>query len=522
MNNDKNFKLIFLFLLSAHTALILSVDFFPFADVPSHLAEGTIYRHYNEAGNLFNKYYSLHYLFYPNTFHLFFFSLPIFPTVEVANRILHLFTVVSLPVLVLLIIKELKGSKWFVIMSFILIYGFNLSFGFTGNAVANDVILLIIWLWLKSITHNKHSYLYMVSISALLLFVYFLHAMVALYCLLMVFAFMVYRHRNNIKTLTLNLFTLVPLATLILYWWFFIQNATESAANFDGKELSTGEFMKIYYSYEFFHTYPRRAMFLLADNFQLFSGPAGYVTGVALSFVIIIPALVVAVKYLNKKGNRNAYSFFQNIDTKFYYAILFFLVSAACYFLLPKRIPGQEPLYERFSTILLLAILFIGSKIQEANNRFFTYTATIIAFLHLALWGQYFYQFDKENIDFSKILPQDHNKVLSFMNYAPDYRGRNMYDHFQNYFIVRNKGIATSRVIDYRFGMIRRQLGTELPFQNHMYRYDSPRELIKQADYLLIKGNIYPDHKALLDSFNTFKTVKNLNDWHLLKRVKDS
>ncbi|WP_022821711.1 hypothetical protein [Hymenobacter norwichensis] len=517
MAKKYSFWVLFILLLVAHACIVLSIHYFPFADVPNHLAEATVYKLYNSASNDFSKYYELNYFMYPNTFHLLFFSLPVFSGVEIANKIFHLLIITSLPLLVLLIIAELKGNKWFAVASFILVYGFNLTFGFTDNALANNVVLLILWLWLRSVDERRNHVANMLGIAALLVAVYFLHAMMALFSLLMVFSFIMYRYRANFKGLVAHSFVLVPLGLLIVYWWFFLQHSAESTTGYRNEDVSTLQSMEGYYAGEFLQTYKWRLMFLFADNYQLFAGNTGYLVGVLLSFILIVPLLYIFYRVIFKKKQ-----IFETVpalqDNKFAYIIILLIVAASCFFLLPKRIPGQEPLYERFCTILLLAILFIGSKIFQENNRVFAIAASLVAIAHLALWGQYFQQFDQENQNFVELLPQDKTKVLSYLNYDPEFRGRMVYDQFQNYFIVRKHGIATSKIIDFRFGMIRRKESGGLPTQGDIYRGAGPRELMKRADYLLVRGTPYAAHQRILDSLGVFSQVKQEGKWHLLER----
>jgi len=512
---DRSFNISFITLLLLHILVIINTSLFPFADVPSHLAEGTIFRYYGSDTNNFNEYYTLHYLLYPNTFHLFFFSLPIFSSVETANRFLHLISIISLPILVYFIIYEIKGNKWFAIASLVLVYNYNITFGFTGNAIANDLMLVILWLWLRIVNSNKYHFIYMLGISILLIGIYFMHAMVALFCVLMLATFLLYRY-NNIRKLLLNSFCLIPLGILIINWWFVLQKSAENSVSYGSKDVSTLAFMKEYYLHDFWLTYLSRGRFLVVDNSPLFDGLFGKVVGLLFSLIILIPLLLLIYNFIFRKYYK--FNFSYKKENKLHYIVIFLLINIICYFFLPSKIPGQEPIYERFSTTLLIALLFIASKIPEANKKFLTYAAIIIASCHLILWTQYLMQFNRENEAFAQILPQDNSKVLSFMNYDPAYRGRMMYDHFQNYFIVKKQGIATSRIIDYRFGMIRRKESGGLPPQNYMYNDDNPRALLKKSDYILIRGTISSNHQRILDSLNTFRLVRNVQNWHLLKR----
>ena len=66
--------------------------------------------------------------------------------------------------------------------------------------------------------------------------------------------------------------------------------------------------------------------------------------------------------------------------------------------------------------------------------------------------------------------------------------------------------------------MVRRKESGGLPQQGHMYYNENPRQLLNKSDYILVRGIMSPTHQRILDSLNTFTKVKDVNDWHLLKR----
>src|SRR5690606_8605243 len=54
----------------------------------------------------------------------------------------------------------------------------------------------------------------------------------------------------------------------------------------------------------------------------------------------------------------------------------------------------------------------------------------------------------------------DNDQKMSGLIFDYSFRGRRVYIHFQNYFITWQKGISSSKIIDYRFGVINRKVDT--------------------------------------------------------------
>ena len=103
--------------------------------------------------------------------------------------------------------------------------------------------------------------------------------------------------------------------------------------------------------------------------------------------------------------------------------------------------------------------------------------------------------------------------------YANEYRGRNVYIHFPNYYIVWQKGIAASKIIDYRFGVIRRVASeAELPFYEELIADNySNQPAYQRVDYLLVRGRapVKTD-----DNLANFSLWREAGLWRLYKKEK--
>ncbi len=148
---DHRFLTIFSILLAAHLLIMAWMRMYPFVDLSFHLAAATIYRHINDPGNLFKEFYTVDSFLKPNTFHLWFCSLPFFKDVETGNKFFYLLYTLLLPTSVFLIVKELKGNLWVVLLSTMLLYNYNTTFGCVGYTFAIPVVLLICYFFLKTL-----------------------------------------------------------------------------------------------------------------------------------------------------------------------------------------------------------------------------------------------------------------------------------------------------------------------------------------------------------------------------------
>ena len=179
------FSILFITFIMMHLLLVGNVRLYPFLDTPNHLAMATIYRYYGQPGNHFADYYLIDTVLKPNVFHLFFCGSKLFPSVEFANKVFYCFYVLLFPIAVLLVIRRLNGNPWFGLLSFLYIYNYSVTFGFAGFTIAIPFIFLLFYFYLDYLESARSFNTAMVT--GLLLLIFFMHALAALFALLVVF-----------------------------------------------------------------------------------------------------------------------------------------------------------------------------------------------------------------------------------------------------------------------------------------------------------------------------------------------
>ena len=115
-----------------------------------------------------------------------------------------------------------------------------------------------------------------------------------------------------------------------------------------------------------------------------------------------------------------------------------------------------------------------------------TYVIIILA-TYTLLWTEYFVSFNSTNKEFNRQYFEgvSNDYILSGLIYDYSYRGRSVYMHFQNYYIVWNKGIASTKIIDYRFGIINRKVNKEILPEHYDWNFNQ-QGFLEQLPY----GNV--------------------------------
>lgn len=494
------------FFILLNAILIIFSPLLPFVDLPNHLAEATIYRYYGAPGNSFTTYYQLVPWYFPNQFHIWFCSLEIFPTVEIGNKAFYILYIALLPISIYLIVKALGGNKWISLLSFTLVYGYNVTYGFSGYTISIPIVFLLFYF---IIIDFKRSALLLKSIIALLLILLFtMHAQVALFGGLIYGFCSLYRYRKSFKGLALAFATTIPLILLVVNWWVLKESTPEQ---------STLEYLVNYYSSTYFRNFAERLGLVAYENFQLREGIAGILLALFLTLLLVLPVFVGWRKFW-----RNALQNFLKEGN--IYITIFLIITFGCYFFLPNELPGQSPISQRFNIFFwLVLIIFISLYLPELNRKFIGIYVVATLTVYSILWGEYFIAFNRENQDFNEeyFANVDNDQKMSGLIFDYSFRGRRVYIHFQNYFITWQKGISSSKIIDYRFGVINRKVDTAVLPEHYDW---SPQQKgfldslpYKKVDLLLVKGD-YPTKENHVDAFSL---VSQKGPWQLFKNGED-
>ncbi len=473
------FGALFLGLVALHLALVFSTRLFPFTDLPDHLAAATIARQAGDASSPLSRCFRVDAFPKPNTFHLWFCSLPVFPSAEAANRTLFALYVVLFPVSVLLALRKLGGSPWFALLSFLYVYNYSVSWGFVGFALAVPPAILFFRFFVfdeRGVSGARRSAL----AAASLLLLYFVHVLVALFCALLVILRLFSRRRGVLRALPASAAALLPLAFLMLVWW------RGESREYAGTGLA--QFLGEYYRGSFAGTFLKRKGVFIFDNYHLFAGAAGYAVAALFSLAVVVPAAFA----LRSRG-RGAGGTAPGAP-----GVLTLLAGASiCCLFLPNELPQQAVLYERFSVFLMIAlILFAASRLPARLPRAAAGAFAALTVLHGLLWAQYFFAFNRENAGFDRefLRPEAGGKKLAGLIFDYAYRGRPTYIHFPSYYIVWEKEAATASLADFRFGAVRRGVsGIELPrYLEWVGKRGGYDGRYGHMDYLLLRGGAAP------------------------------
>jgi len=495
-------RILILIFLILNTLLLSSMELFPFVDLPNHLAEASIFKYY-EPANLIGQYYTPTPWYFPNTFHTVFCSL--FPSVEWGNRIFHILYIVALQLSVFLVIKELKGNPWYGLLAILFTYNYNVSFGFVGFAVSIPVLIFLFYTILLYIRTGK-VYLTVV-IASLLLLLFFMHAQNALMGLVMYGFMLLYHFRRSVKQLLIHAVTVpVPLVIIIFTWWYTRDEQQPGESTFD--------YLVDYYTSSYFTEFLMRARIIVFDNFQLRDGLPGLVIATFFFLCVLIPL----VAYQPWKRKISLSQFGPNLI----YAGIFFLITFACYLFVPDKLPGQTPLFQRFCTIAILSLIIVGSiLLRDYNRSWLKYFVIFTVVIYTVLWSEYIISFNRENRNFDPEFFEGvgPDATLAGLIYESRYRGRKVYIHFPNYYIVWKGGIAASKIIDYRFGVVRRTSTKDtLPYYHELIGDDyGYQPQYQNLDYLLVRGAApeKPD-----SNLNSFVLEKRSGPWALYKNTR--
>lgn len=504
--SKKIFLAAFAALVILHAFAVSSQRLLPFTDLPNHLAASTVNRHYGEFGNEFSKYFDVDLFPKPNVLHIAFCSAKIFPSVETANRIWYFLCVLLLPLSVLLLVRRLGGAIWPTVLSLLLIYSYSVSWGFAGYTMAIPLVLLSAW---ASAGMAMRSGPRGIAASALLLLLlFFAHALAAIFAVVLHIVFILFAAGTGPRRKAAHCLTAVPAVAMLAAWWFYGRSFWFGP--------STTEHLASYYSGEFFTTFPGRWKILYLDNYSVLSGSTGGIVGAALA-LIIIAAVAIPLIWKHREPAASGTTPARSGGAR--YALILLAVSLACYLFLPKDLPGQAILAQRFSVFVLLSLVILAGVLWKGRRPgLVRVVATVVCIAHLVLWWSNFHAFNRENEGFTAEFFPDHwkGKILSGLIYDYTWRDRPAYIHYPGYYITWKKGIATTSIVGYRFGAVRRKaklafFPAYLEWIGRFQKYDGR---YSNLDYLLVRGAVPAGRE---DETAGFEPLRDAGKWRLLK-----
>jgi hypothetical protein len=399
----------------------------------------------------------------------------------------------------LLVIRRFGGEPWLALGGFLLLYNNNVSWGFLGFVLATPLVLLLV-LEAGDEGSRGRSWRRVGALALLLLLVFWMHALAACFALLLHGVLCVVRARWAPGDALRRALAAVPVLVWLGGWWLARQGAAQH---------ETLGYLVDYYRRRYWPELPERVELAFQDNAALFAAPWGTRIGWLFVLAIALPPLLALAGRPRESWQRLR---------RAAPVVVLLAAAAACALLLPAGLPGQTQIYERFSVLVLLGLVLAGSVLLAGRIRRGHAVALIgVCLLHLGLWGAYFRAFDRENAAFDAtfLSTGDPGARLAGLVYDWRFRGRPVYIHFPGYYVVWHRGIATTRIIDFRFGPVRRRASPDaLPsyaeWIGRSRRYDGR---YAGLEYILWRARHQPP-----DFDGGFRRVRTAGLWALYAR----
>ena len=476
-----------------HLVWLFVLPLLPFVDLPFHLAEAEVFKNFNNPDYLFSTYFSIPSTIKSNSIYIYFCSLNIFPNVEIANKLFYTIYIILFPFSVWSIIKTFNGNSYYSILSFLFLINHNVHWGFVSYMMSLPVIVFIFISFYNYFVLNKSKYLYF--LWALFILVFFLHFQMAIFIVLIFSVLTIIYQRNSLKKIILNIVSVFPVMIVMIYA-YSIDNQSSTTPLFT--------YMLSYYTSSYFNTFfDRFNVLFVVDNYFILRG----IPGVIFSLFATIPLILIFIAKISIFSKSKV---FKNQYLKYLFILI--TITFLCFFILPDVIPGQNIIFERYSVLFFLLIIIISSIIQ-INIKLENIIAILIPFivlLHTLFISDYMFEFKNDTSEFTTdIFPDSSKSRLAGVILDNDFRGSKVYAHFPMYFTVWKKGITTG-LIDYRFGLIKRNVSRDIlpqyiEWTEKQINYD---DYYEPVDYLLIKSESTPTYK-------NFIKIEESGQWQL-------
>ncbi|MBN1892912.1 hypothetical protein JW906_00375 [bacterium] len=559
------FWIVFIALILLHAGIILSARFFPFVDLPIHLAFSTQYQCLQEPGHLYGDYYFLDRFFgQPNFFYTLFCAQPVFASVMAGHKVFMLFYIILLPLSVWALIRSLGGDPWYSLFAFLYIYNYSLMYGFMGFAASLPFVFLILAVFYRHL--NRKGWLWPAALAALLCILYSTHLVVFGFTLAVLSVMTLVLGWGRPKELFRKGLGLLPGYLLLAQWILFFRE-TELHDESRMKEMFG------YFNREFLHGLWQRKDFYLWDQSFLYPGRKGYWIAVLFALALFLTAVctrsatpfstvwkrirrpaVWILVFLLAAGSAvlffsgqkdfshlfNRFGFFlffglaflfglaftlrtdwQRIRQPAFFLLVFILITGLAIVLLPQTKNFYHS-YFRFSVFLCLGLVaFFSLSGSGRMGRVRVPAAVAACVVYGLLWFGYFMDFKADSKDLTPdLFPEaEKGRALAGLIYDSGFRGKPVYKHFANYYIVWKQGLLAPRTLDIRNtvyairpkpALLRFPVGFEGLAEGDRYRGQ-----FRELDYILVRGGIPENQKPY---FSSHHQSRSSGRWRLFQK----
>jgi len=448
-------KLFFIFLtiaiLGTHLSNIWRLRTYPFTDLPNHLAEAYLLRTLTlNPDDSLGSYYRIDIAPYtPASLHAVFCAL--FPDVEIGNKVFYTLCMLLIVGSLVVLIRAAGGDSWLAFLSTLFFYHLSAMWGLVGYIAGVATVLFVMVMLVRYL--DRPSFWSALWLALATLCVYYAHAIAWLFMVACIGSAILTRRGMEPKYRWLGLAVIFPGLTLFSLW---VMRA-EGFENYP----PTIPFIISYYRSEYLVSLPRRLIdIFLYDNNYIATGQLGNI----LSLLFTVP-VVVWLGWMIYRWRATSWGL-ANSSSR-HCGLVFLIVSAVCYLILPNRLPDQFMLFERMSVFFFLgAIWTLGYLITKPLHSLMYAMFLPLLILHAGLWFNFFDDFNRMVQPFQSLLYRAsiaQNRTLGAIIEDYNFRGEPALIHYQNYQLIWNHAAVPTNIVEYRYRLVTAQPGQTLP-----------------------------------------------------------
>jgi len=502
------FRMVAVVILATHLSNIWRLHTYPFTDLPNHLAEAYLLRTLtlNPSDPLGNYYQIAITPYTPTTLYAVFCAL--FPNVEFGNKVFYTLCILLMVGGMFLLIRAAKGDLWLALLAALFFYHLSTMWGLVGITVGVGLSLLAMVALVRYLEHPSPWFALWLALIAL--GVYYAHPVTWIFVVISVGVALLFYLKTDIKYRLLGISTLLPGIALFIFW--------KIGAEYNQNYRPTLPFLVSYYRSEYLASIRNRLieLFLLDNNFL----GIGHLSKI---FALILTGpLVVGLLIMIFRQRANILNLI-NSPSRFC-GVIFLSISGICYLTLPNRLPAQHILFERFSVLVFLGVIWVGSFLVSGRLRMpVRGIVTLLLLLHTGLWFQYFQRFEQTAQPFRLLLyhnPDAQNRSLTAIIISRDFRGHPAFSHYQNYQIIWNHGPAVTGFVRARFRIIQERAEGILPyyFEEVARSKKFNQAMVEYQDINLILTDSQ-DILKRINNFGVYQLIGQVDPWYLLENI---
>ncbi len=417
----------------------------PFVDYPQHLGIVHILNRYHDPAALYSRFFELK--FFPRTnilhallIHWFSYAVPL----ETAGKIFLSLYAILLPVSILMLIRALNGNRWMSLLSFLLVYNYNMMWGFIGYCFGTALFFATFALMLRHLSGEGRKWI-PPAIAALCILVFLAHPQ-AYGFLLVTLIVSAAICGGGLRDMLKKCAVIIPSFVFLVPWvCSFIAERRGSLGGDLGAAFAS----------------PANSLRIKAADLL------GNLTARLFYSDIVLAVLLVALIYLFVRGfGRDLFA-----DKKFRAVLVMAALSVTVYFAAPLEFGGYHVVYPRFALLAVLLFAGLASRVSIPGERALRAALAMAILICCVETMAAFARFDRMAQPARELIAQaePHGKMVelyyrgtfprpvsypAFLHFACYYQTQKdglagfIFPHFNRWHIVRLKKNYVSKRID--------------------------------------------------------------------------